>query len=151
MNSAKRFKIICRFTTLSLLCLASSSLFAVNVYQCEDELGNKSFQAHCPPGTEIVDKKQYGSKPKQAVITPTVYLISNCPACSAVQEFFQSRQISITEINIENNTELQAELIGIVGSLKVPTIIIGEKILSDYRPDELVDVLTQAGFSGISN
>ena len=109
---------------------------AVTVVQCEDEAGNRTFQTNCPPGTKVVDKLRLQTKtqptPKAPDITPTVYTAPNCKACDLVVEYFKTKNIGIDVKSIENNVDVQKELKGIVGNLKVPTIVIGTKVLSDY-------------------
>ena len=126
---------------------------AVTVVQCEDEAGNRTFQTNCPPGTKVVDKLRLQTKtqptPKAPDITPTVYTAPNCKACDLVVQYFQKNNIGIEVKSIENNVEVQKELKGIVGNLKVPTTVIGTKVLSDYYPSDLNKALTEVGFPGL--
>lgn len=126
---------------------------AVTVVECEDEAGNRSFQSDCPPGAKIVEKIKLQTKtqptPVPPDIVPTVYIAPDCKACDLVLQFFQTRKINIEQKSIENNVDVQKELKGIVGNLKVPTIIIGDKVLSDYYPSDLIRALTEVGFPGL--
>lgn len=63
-----------------------------------------------------------------------------------MSRFFQTKNITVEQKNIENNVELQNELKGKTGNLKVPTVIIGEVIITDYDEDKLSSALTEAGF-----
>ena len=121
---------------------------AVNVVQCEDNAGNKSFRAFCPPDMKQVGKEKLQTKTHPAPnITPTVYMAPKCPACDAVIRYFRAKKISIEQKNIEGNVDLQNELKGIVGNLRIPTIIIGKKVLSDYKPTEIDSALMAVGFT----
>lgn len=135
-----------RLTLLILLLPIASNIYAVKIYECEDEQGQKTFEAHCPPGTTLLQEKNFAGQRKQAVVIPIVYIIPDCPACAAVSKFFQSHNISIEQKNIKDNIELQNALKQKTGNLKVPTVIIGETIITDYDEDRLTSALTEAGF-----
>ena len=141
------------FSLIVILILPVRLAGAVTVVQCEDEAGNRTFQTNCPPGSKLIEKLKLQTKtqptPQAPDIVPTVYVAPKCQACDLVVQFFQTRKIDIEKKNIENNPEVQKELKGIVGNLKVPTIIIGSKVLSDYYPSDLTQALTQAGFPGL--
>lgn len=145
------YRFIFALIIITLLPIRLSS--AVTVVLCEDEAGNRSYQAICPPDMKVVDKKNLQTKtqptPVPPDIVPTVYIAPNCKACDLVLQFFQTRGINIEQKSIENNPEVQQELKGIVGTLKVPTILIGDKVLSDYYPSDLVRALTAVGFTGV--
>jgi len=135
---------------LFLVCLlVSQPSIAVTIVECEDDEGNRSFQAHCPPDQTEVQKKKLSTSipgPIQPDITPVMYMVENCRACDAVRKFFSGQDIGILEKNIDDNQDLQNELKGLVGDLKIPTIIIEDQILTDYKRDQLVSVLEEAGF-----
>jgi glutaredoxin len=121
---------------------------AVEVVQCEDAEGNRSFRAYCPPDMTLVGEKKVPTKTHpRPDITPTVYYASKCPACDAVMKYFQSKKIDIEGKNIDGNQELQDELRGFAGNLKIPTIIIGTRVLSDYKPAEIDSALMDVGFT----
>ena len=124
---------------------------AVTIVECEDQEGNRTFQSHCPPGSTEITEKAFSTSiaagPGQPDITPVVYLAPECRACDAVRTFFQNQEIGIREINIDDNEELQNELRGIVGDLRVPTVVVGQRFVTNYRRDLLVQVLEEAGFT----
>jgi len=122
--------------------------FAIEVVQCVDAAGNKSFRAFCPPDmTQVSEKKVPTKTHPRPDITPTVYYAAKCPACDAVIKYFQTKNIIVDAKNIDGNVELQDELKGFVGNLKIPAIIIGTKVLTDYRPDQLDKALMDEGFT----
>ncbi len=138
------------FTLLSLFIAAPS--WAVKIYECEDERGNRSFESRCPPGTMPVQEKQYATGKKEDKssnpdISATLYLIPDCGACDDVKEFLQSRNITITEKYVNDNFELQSELREKIGELKVPAVIIGEKSITGYDRNTLLNALTEAGYT----
>ena len=143
---------VIRYMALTLPLIAFSSLsFAVNVYECEDAKGNRTFQDHCPPGSHPVNEKNYSTGTAQAAasssVNATLYSIPDCEACDEIREFLKLRNISITDKNVSSNLELQGELKTITGGdLKVPAVVIGEKTIIGYKRSELLDALKAAGY-----
>ena len=128
----------------------SATIWAVTIVECEDQAGERSFHEVCPPETTMVQQKDYQTAipgPKQPDITALIYLAPECPACEAYRAFFAKYGIKTNEKNIVDNQELQTELTNIAGDLKIPTVIIGETVLSDYKENQLIIVLERLGFT----
>lgn len=126
--------------------------WAVTVMECEDDLGNRTYQDRCPPGTTPVDQKRYAvstSADEGAVnLSATLYMVPDCDSCDQVREFLQIRNIPITEINVSDDFNLQEELKEKTGGdLRVPVLLLGEKVLSGYNRTELLQALGDAGYS----
>jgi len=139
--------------TLASICLFSANAFAVKVYECEDELGNRSFEQQCPPGTTSVKEKNYSTRASSAAsgqskLVPLVlYFVPDCDVCDEVKEFLTVRNISFTGKNIKDNGALQQELKGkTAGNLRVPVLLIGDKAIAGYNRDSLASALTDAGY-----
>jgi glutaredoxin len=143
------FKVL--FTTL--LFISFPGFAAVNIVECEDEQGDRSFQKVCPPGsTQIGTKKlttggNKDSKNNNASIQATLYMIPDCEACDEIREFLDSRNISVTEKNVNESIELQTELTDLTGALKVPTTVIGEEVLTGYSRSKFLRTLESAGYT----
>jgi glutaredoxin len=142
-----------KFTISLLTCLfISNSVWAVKVYECEDERGNHSFEQQCPPGTTAINKKEYSTKRdntnsgKSSSEKLVLYVISNCDSCDQVKEFLSVRNLSVTEKNVTDSVALQDELKDKTGGdLRVPVLLVGGKALSGYNRSNLIDALTKAG------
>ena len=139
---------------LLILTLACSSVIAaVNITECEDEAGNRSFQKTCPPGSTLISEKKIQTGPasnkksSNANIQATLYLIPDCEACEEIKEFLNTRNISVTEKNVNDNLDLQTELTELTGSLKVPTTVIGEEVLTGYSRTKFLNILKAAGYT----
>lgn len=138
--------------TLSLTLFTLSSVHAaVNIVECEDEDGNRSFQKVCPAGSSIVSEKKInirgGSAPsKSSDIQAIIYVVPDCDTCSEVKEFLSNRNISITEKNVKEDIKLQKELTDLAGSLKVPTTVIGDETLSGYVRKDFINALKTVGY-----
>lgn len=137
------------FTFTMLLLAVSGLAHAVKIFECEDENGSRSFASHCPPGTTMVSEKKInlGTKTEAPAVSATMYYIPNCDACEQVREFFQLRQITLAEKNVDNNVEMQNELAEKAGELKVPTVVINDTVISGYDRNKMISALEAAGHS----
>jgi len=124
-------------TLAVLLLLNSSATWAVNIYECEDEQGERSFHDRCPPGTTQLTKKQYsvktGSPQKSSLETLTLYVVPDCDTCQQVREFLAVRNIAFNEKDVNENIDLQTELKEKAGNLKVPALVVGGQIVTGYE------------------
>lgn len=132
------------------LLFGANAAWATNVYECEDELGNRSFQKHCPPGSKSLSEKRYSSKAastETALPTLVLYAVPNCEVCDQMREYLSGKDIAVTEKNIKDNGELQLELkTKTGGDLRVPVLLIGEKVIAGYDAQNLTMALTEAGY-----
>ena len=132
--------------------LTSAPAWAVKVLQCVDEKGNKTYQNYCPPGSKPVGEKQYSTAtgtpaPGTASLTATLYVIPDCDTCDQVKEFLSIRHIGVTEKNVSEDIKLQDELKQKnKGDLRVPVLLIGDKVLNGYNRSELLQALASAGY-----
>jgi glutaredoxin len=130
--------------------LAAFSAGAVSVFECEDENGNRSFHDGCPPGSKKVGTKEYtGTAPagaaQAAPASLTLYMVPNCDSCDQVKEFLSVRNLSVEEKNVNDNPALQEELKAAAGDLRVPVLLVGDKVLTGYNRAELLAALQAAG------
>jgi len=132
-----------------LLFIPVQSVVGVSVSQCEDEQGNKTFQASCPPGTTEVTKKNYNTSTPVANTTArpvlTLYTIPDCDTCEQLREFLSIRELQVTEKNVADDVNLQNELKDLAGELQVPVLLVGSKVLTGYNRTALLQALTESG------
>jgi len=127
---------------------------AIQVVECEDEQGIRSFQKNCPPGSTIVSKKKYQGNNKSAEqpkLDITHYFTKDCGACDQVRDFFKLRKIEIVEKNVNDDIKLQGELSLLVGELRVPTVVIGDEVIQGFNRDKMLETLKKAGFKEEEN
>jgi type IV fimbrial biogenesis protein FimT len=74
----------------------------------------------------------------------TLYVIPDCSECDEVREYLLSKDVSITEKNANESINIQNELTEISGSLKVPTIVIGDETIIGYKRSEIKKILLEA-------
>jgi glutaredoxin len=133
-----------------LVALAAAPAWAADVFQCEDDKGNRTFESHCPPGTKPVDQRSYsadgGPAPESARATVTVYLVPNCDSCDQVKEFLSVRNIRPIEKNVADDIKLQEELKSRAGDLRVPVTIIGDRVINGYNRSEMLAALESGGY-----
>lgn len=72
---------------------------------------------------------------------PIIYTTPTCASCHMVEKYFTRINQAFTKIDISNLPELQQELIGKVGSMRVPIIQYGSKFCVGYNPRELASLL----------
>lgn len=146
-------------TVLALLSVALPAA-AVDIVQCEDSQGHRTFEAHCPPGTTQVGQKDYRTnvapaesdkKGKSEALTGVLYVVPDCSSCDQVKEFLQLRHISVTEKNVKDDVKLQEELKKKSGELRVPTLVIGDQVVTGSSRPELLNALTKAGYQPPEN
>jgi glutaredoxin len=139
------FLLTLSFTTFNIIA-------AVNIVECEDEQGNRSFQKICPPeSTQVGEKKlntgaSLDNNNRNINIQAILYMIPDCEACDEIREFLGTRNISITEKNVNDNIELQNELTELTGALKVPTTVIGDEVLTGYSRSKFLSLLEAVGY-----
>ena len=139
----------------------SRPLLAVSIVECEDQEGNRSFQKSCPPGyTELNRKRFYvkgapGDRPTGepaaalgAGQSATLYMIPACDTCEEAREFLEANGVSVTEIDVSNDSAVQAEFAALAGELRVPVTVIDGQLLRGYSRAEFRAALA-AGASGL--
>ncbi len=137
---------------LATLAFASNSLWSAQIHQCEDEQGNRTFQKHCPPGSKSLSAKNYSVKSNkddkaQNLPSLTLYSIPECEVCDDMRNDLSAKNISITEKNIKDNGDLQQELKAKTGGdIRVPVLMIGEKVVAGYDAAKLKTALQEAGY-----
>lgn len=124
---------------------------AVNIVECEDKKGERSFHKNCPPGmTEVGSKKlNIGGAGGQkgdglASLKVTLYAIPDCELCEEVREFLQAKDISFEEKNANENIEIQKELTDLAGALRVPTTIIDGEVVTGYKRSQMESIIEKA-------
>ena len=136
------------FATI-LMTFSLHGFSAVNVVECEDERGGKSFQKACPPGSTQVGSKKIstgssGRENDNSNIKATLYFIADCDTCDEVREFLNANGISFDEKNAEETIEIQEELTKISGGLQIPTTVIGAEVIVGYRRSTFEEALIKA-------
>lgn len=135
------------------LALSTPPVFATKIHECEDEQGNRTFQKTCPPGSTSLSSKEYSSGKSrdqdeaEGLPSLVLYAVPDCEVCDLLRNDLSSKKLSVTEKNIKDNGLLQQELKSKTGGdLRVPVLLIGDKVVAGYNQGNLVTALKEAGF-----
>ena len=146
-------RVLIRLLAVIATCAYLTTAWSVEIIECEDAQGNKSFAQHCPPGSKAVNKRKYSTSTPDAgastaSVSATIYVVPACDTCDQVREFLDIRKISVTEKDISKDVKLQEELKEKTGGdLRVPVLVVGDKVLSGYNRTALLEALTAAGYT----
>ena len=129
------------------------------LYKWVDREGNVSYHDQPPPdGAQykveeriLRSEKQAAPKPVDdtdiAAKTPVVmYSVPKCLSCDMARAYLQRRKVPFTEKNVEGNRVLIEELKKKAGSLSVPTLLVGEKVMQGFLESLLAGELDAAGY-----
>ena len=118
---------------------------AAELYRWVDENGNVTYQDTPPPSNIEYESQTYEDPPtadnnlqyaieEAARETPVVlYSADVCGPCDEMRNYLEKRSLPFSERNIQNSEGFQAELELKVGGLTVPTLLIGEKVISGFH------------------
>jgi len=145
---------------LALMVIGLSVAHAERLYKWTDSQGHVSYHDQPPSDSASysVEEKNLGENRKpvddtQAKITekyPVVlYSAPKCSSCDQARTYLQKRKVPFTEQNLEGNAEVQQKAKKIIGSLSVPTITIGSKVMRGYVESVLEGELDDAGYPKI--
>ena len=143
-----------RGAMLALCCaLAAPLVQAATMYKWVDKNGNVSYQDRPPPSDAgRVEERSLSNGPTTSADGATLpavvlYSVRKCQSCDLARDYLRKRKVAFSEKNVESDVKLQAELKQKAGSLSVPTIMIGDKVMRGYLESLLEDELTHAGYA----
>jgi glutaredoxin len=142
-------------TTLMTLPWITAS--AQKMYKWVDSQGKVSYHDRPPPANSEYKVQEQRVRATRAPTTaaseeaaqknPVVlYAVPKCPSCDTARTYLKSRNVPFADKNVESDPKLQQELKEKAGSLSVPTILVGTKVLSGYLESLLAGELDQAGY-----
>jgi glutaredoxin len=150
-------------TRVFLILLAASlslpwtTASAQKTYKWIDGEGKVSYHDRPPPANSeftVQEKRISGTRDRgsdaaeeAAQKNPVVlYAVPKCPSCDAARAYLKSRNVPFADKDVEKDQKLQLELKAKAGSLSVPTILVGSKVLNGYLESLLAGELDQAGY-----
>ena len=74
-----------------------------------------------------------------------LYVKTWCPWCVRAKAWLDEHAYAYQEIDVEADPNDYAEMIRLSGQRLTPTLVVGDKILPDFGPDELKAFLAQHG------
>lgn len=162
MNVARRRRLL---LTAGLLCVALAMPVAqgVRLYKWVDKDGNVSYHDRPPPSAEgyRVESRDFkldgrAGQPTSAAVDKAseqfpvvVYTVPQCSSCDLARAYLDRRKVPFTDKDVAKDVTLQKELVDKTGSLTVPTIMVGERIMKGYMESLLAGELDAAGYPRI--
>lgn len=70
-----------------------------------------------------------------------IYTSATCPVCSMSKDLLNSLSVPYKEINIDINPVSVMQLIAKTRKFTVPQTIINDKVISGFKPDEVIEAL----------
>jgi glutaredoxin len=145
------------FLVLVLAVTGLSAAQAAPLYKWVDSQGRVSYHDRPPPeGSDYrVEKKTLRSgenttdQQTRSEIPVILYSAPKCASCDLARIYLDKRKVPYTEKNVESNLKLQEELKQKTGSLSVPTIMVGTKVMNGYLESLLEGELDAAGYPKI--
>ena len=144
------------FLTLVSICVLCTPSYAQKLYKRVDKDGNVSYhdESERKSGDNSTEIKPTIA-PQAIVQQPTqleqsnpviVYTSQACEPCVEVLDYLNKQGIEAQEQSI-NDREVQERIFAEAGSLSVPSILIGDVLMTDVNEDALVSALQNAGYS----
>jgi glutaredoxin len=131
---------------------------AGTLYKIVDKDGNVTYTSRPPANASgRVERKEITNAPGEpdaeealarlAQEKPVVlYTVEECEQCNRAREYLQKRGTPFTEKDVNKDTGFRAELKSRTGSLYIPTITLGDKVMKGYIQSLLEGELDAAGY-----
>ena len=134
--------------------------YAVTLYRWVDDEGNVSHQDTPPPRGQNYEAKPISKEgARTGKVNPEIalaraarenpvvfYSASNCESCVQMKEILTSINIPFETIEVDANRAAQNTLLELVGSIRVPTLTIGDRVLNGTNRANIEDALIKNGY-----
>ena len=142
---------------MALVVAGLSAAQAEKLYKWVDSRGRISYHDQPPPegaGYSVEEKTLRGGEKADPDKNPDVagkfpiilYSAPKCASCDLARVYLDKRKVPYVEKNVENDLGLQEELKKKSGSLSVPTIMVGDKVMKGYLESLLEGEIDAAGY-----
>ena len=156
MKTLNFFKFLVAGTCLALP-FASA---AVTLYKWVDADGNVSYQDSPPPVGQKYEERSFSDEgartgDRNAEIARdrairenpvTLYRADNCESCDLVESILNANNAPFTAIPVDTDTQAQASLQALIGSIRVPTLTIGSRVINGTNRAAIEDALRANGY-----
>ena len=142
-----------------LFAMLSANAAEVKLYKWVDADGKVSYQDRPPPVGQKYEEKSFTEqgadtrrdaevkREKAASDNPVkLYIVQACESCGLVQTILDLNEIPYDHIDIEADEEAHKELVKVSGSARVPTMTIGDKVISGFDRNKIEDTLKEQGY-----
>jgi len=146
-------------SSITLLALFSSNSFAVKLYKWVDAEGKVSYQDRAPPAGQAYEERSFtdqgtrsGSNPEVSRARAirenpiTLYIAENCDSCETVRSILEMNKVPFEQVPVDTDAKLQKKLKNIAGSIRVPTLTIGDTVVKELDRNRIEDALRAGGY-----
>ncbi len=151
------FLLVSGLTLASFLLGADNAVYAAKLYKWVDENGNVSYQDTPPPEDVEFEEKairggdtggDYNESMQAAAETApiTLYRVETCDSCDLIDLHLKRNNVPFTEKNAAEDIVVQEELKAKSGGLQVPTLTIGDEVITGYSKSSIDNALVAAGY-----
>jgi len=151
-------------SSIILLTMFSSNSFAVKLYKWIDAEGKVSYQDRPPPSGQAYEEKSFTDQGTRSGSNPeinrarairdnpvTLYIAENCDSCDTVRSILEMNNVPFEQLAVDENAELQKKLKNIAGSIRVPTLTIGDTVVQELDRNRIEDALKAGGYVNTNN
>ena len=139
------------------LCLPTH---AVTLYKWVDAEGNVSYQDSPPPAGQKYEERSYSDEgartgDRNAEVARdravrenpiTLYRADNCESCDLVETILNANNAPFTAVGVEGDAAAQQKLEELIGSVRVPTLTIGDSLINSTNRAAIEDALRGKGY-----
>lgn len=142
-----------------LYVVTTANAAETKLYKWVDSDGKISYQDTPPPDGQEFEEKSFThqgadtqrntevSRDNATRDNPvTLYIINECESCDLVRTILDLNQIPYAQIDIEANADATKELVEIAGSARVPTLTVGDQVISGFNRNSIEDTLKEQGY-----
>lgn len=146
------------FLLFAGLCVAVPA-GAARMYKVIDENGNVTYTTRQPTpsdGSQVESTNISGGAGYQSDSAKldeiardhpvTVYVVAACAGCDLARSYLNKHHIPFTAKDVNKDKQARDELKKVAGSLSVPTITVGDKVLNGYLQSVLEQELAAVGY-----
>jgi glutaredoxin len=136
----------------------------VRLYKWVDKDGHVSYHDYPPASNEgdRVESKDFkiggvssasgaGSSKASEQFPVVLYTAPQCTSCDLARAYLDKRKVPFTDLDVAKDAKLQKELLEKTGTLTVPTIMVGSKVMKGYMESLLSGELDAAGYPKIGS
>lgn len=71
-----------------------------------------------------------------------IYSTPTCPYCKKAKAYLQGKGIEYTDIDVSQNETAQKEMMEKSGTMSVPVIVIGGRVITGFDKDKIDEALS---------
>jgi len=77
------------------------------------------------------------------MVTVEIYSTPTCPWCKKAKEYFKSKRIKFTELDVTEDDKAAKEMVQISGQMGVPVIDINGKVIVGFNQPDIEKIINK--------